>query len=65
MEQNCLFSRYDIWRTGNFRKNYFHLGFLDFFVNISTRAKAWDNIDKKVLKTLEKVDLPEKFLVIP
>ena len=37
-----LFSGYYLWRTGNFRKNHFLSGFLDFFVNISTLAKARD-----------------------
>ena len=44
-----LFSGYYLWRTENFRENHFLSGFLDFFVNI----------DKKVLKPLEKVDFPK------
>ena len=35
-----LFSGYYILRTENFRINHFLSGFLDFFVNISTLAKA-------------------------
>ena len=64
-----LFSGYYIWRTENFRKNHFLSGFLDFFVNISTLAKARVEIlTKKVSKPLEKVDFPKNFqfsLVVP
>ena len=60
-----LFSGYYLWRTENFRINHFLSGFLDFFVNISTLAKARVEIlTEKSLNPLRKW-ISLKFPVLP